>query len=368
MIYILYSADYELFLGKNNYPENEILITPTYELLDVCKKNGIKLTLFCDTCCLWRYTQLGKIDFPTHIEEQLKYAITEGNDVQCHLHPHWLFTDFTNGFYQVDLDKFLLGNLSEDIIKCEEKIFELLKNSSKYLQNLLTPVNPKYKCIAFRAGGYGIQPKTRTIVKALKRAGYSIDSSVVPGLRLKSNVNQIDFCDYPEEPNYFLIDHPDLFELNNKENGIFEIPIPSLKSNKLLNILYILRYLQFKLFTKDQNNIIKGYPIQQIDNNKNHENMRFYEKYFKIITFILKDQTYVLDVGNDPYLLRNITNKHIKKYKNADNIFFSVNIHPKDMTRNKFEALQKYHSLMKKEYKNIQSITFQEAFDIIQSQ
>ena len=37
MIYVLYSADHELYLGKNNCPEEEVLIDPTYELMDTCK-------------------------------------------------------------------------------------------------------------------------------------------------------------------------------------------------------------------------------------------------------------------------------------------------------------------------------------------
>ena len=46
-IYILYSADYELFLGGNYCDENEVLINPTNDLLDLCDRLKIPLTLFC---------------------------------------------------------------------------------------------------------------------------------------------------------------------------------------------------------------------------------------------------------------------------------------------------------------------------------
>jgi hypothetical protein len=290
--------------------------------MDTCRELDLKLTLFCDICCLWRYKELGKMDFPLQVENQMKYTIGEGHDVQCHLHPHWQFTDFNNGSYKFDLDKFLLGNLSPDIKVCEEMIYGLLKEGSEYLQNLLRPINPNYECIAFRAGGYGIQPNTRIIIEALIRAGYAIDSSVIPGLVWKTNVNQIDFSDYPNDANYFLSGHPDLFELNNKRKGIFEIPIPSVKKNKLWNILLMIMLLKRKLFQKDQNRIVKGFSIQKQNEEGPFTDFRVNEKLIMIFNFMSKNQKYLLEVGDDPYLLRDITKKYINKYNDGDDIFF----------------------------------------------
>ncbi|MBF0128091.1 MAG: hypothetical protein HQM02_12890, partial [Magnetococcales bacterium] len=89
MLYILYSADYELYLGSNLQPEEEVLIQPTGRLLATCDRLHIPLTLFADLACLWRYRELGSTRFPDSAEAQLQNAIQRRHDVQTHLHPHW---------------------------------------------------------------------------------------------------------------------------------------------------------------------------------------------------------------------------------------------------------------------------------------
>jgi len=46
MIYILYSNDYEVFLGGNFKPESKVLIDTTTDVLGVCDELGIPMTLF----------------------------------------------------------------------------------------------------------------------------------------------------------------------------------------------------------------------------------------------------------------------------------------------------------------------------------
>ena len=72
MIYLLFSADYELYLGGNYVPEREVLIDQSKKLINICSKINIPLTLFCDILCLWRYRELGLTDFPNEVEESIK--------------------------------------------------------------------------------------------------------------------------------------------------------------------------------------------------------------------------------------------------------------------------------------------------------
>ena len=46
-LYILYSADYELFLGGNYTDEHEVLIHPTSDLLDMCDRPEDPPYLIC---------------------------------------------------------------------------------------------------------------------------------------------------------------------------------------------------------------------------------------------------------------------------------------------------------------------------------
>jgi len=202
MIYILYSADYEVYLGSNFFPEEEVLIQPTDNLLDTCNKLGIPITLFADTCCFQRYREFGLDDFPDAVDEQLQNAVRDGHDVQAHVHPHWLFTTIDKEGYTPDVTRFLLGNLSADTEDCFKILSRILSNCRDSLTKTLKPVNRSYRCIAFRAGGYGIQPNTELIARALRSEGFLIDSSVVPCLILKNPVNDIDFRSMPQRANY----------------------------------------------------------------------------------------------------------------------------------------------------------------------
>ena len=119
-------------------------------------------------------------------------------------------------------------------------------------------------CIS--SGGYGIQPNSDILLKALTDSGFLIDSSVVPGFVFKGSVNQIDFSNVPVMANYYL-DH-DVNTPSQKNQGIFEIPIASCEFGHWEN-----SFLRFKFFMqkflknnfsseKSMNSKEKGYPIQ----------------------------------------------------------------------------------------------------------
>ena len=99
-IYILYSADYELFLGGNYCNETEVLINPTNDLLNLFDDLKIPITLFADIFSILRYKEKELLDFPDSAEKQLKDAIRRGHDVQSHVHPHWNFTQIEENNYR----------------------------------------------------------------------------------------------------------------------------------------------------------------------------------------------------------------------------------------------------------------------------
>ena len=159
MIYILYSDDYEVFLGGNLAQEKDVVIKTTERVLSTCESIGVPMTIFCDLACLWRYRELGYNEFPDLVDLQLKSAVEKGHDVQAHIHPHWLETQVTysaEGFsrYDFDLSKFLLGNwIQGNGASSPQFCHNLFKRARSYLENLLCSINPHYRCMAFRAGG-----------------------------------------------------------------------------------------------------------------------------------------------------------------------------------------------------------------------
>jgi hypothetical protein len=61
-----------------------------------------------------------------------------------------------------------------------ERIHEMIKTCVNYLNNLLQPINPQYKCHIFRAANWSMMP-TENIYTALVENGITIDSSVYKG-------------------------------------------------------------------------------------------------------------------------------------------------------------------------------------------
>jgi hypothetical protein len=370
-IYILYSADYELFLGGNYCDENEVLIIPTNELLDLFDKLNIPLTLFADVFSILRYKEQKLLEFPTKAENQLKDAIQRGHDVQSHVHPHWNFTQIERGTYTTQGNYFLLGNLDTDPEKLYAKIRNFLMTSRSYLNNLLGQVNENYRCIAFRAGGYGLQPNTAMILKALQDSGFIIDSSVVPGLVLRSRVNEIDFSRAPKTANYYLDSEVSTPSKNNQ--GIFEIPIASctfgLGENVVSQISLLIKFLRTKIGqgTASYSHLqAKGYPIQH-NPARDSAGKPAHSKYYNFIAETFHNRFFYLDCSTNDEKMFQCTKNYLKQFDVVNQkVFFSFNMHPKGMTKDHLAALEKYHHRLNRYYQgNIQAIRYQQAAEMV---
>jgi hypothetical protein len=357
-IYVLYSADYEVFLGGNYCSEKEVLIDPTNDLLDFCDRLEIPVTLFADVFSILRYKEKNLPGFPEMAERQLKDAIRRGHDVQSHVHPHWNFTEIEGNVYRVSPGFFLLGNLDPDKEMLYEKVRQFLVISRHYLKSLLSPVDDQYQCIAFRAGGYGLQPHPDVIIRALISAGFLIDSSIVPGYTYKSNVNTIDFSQVPLLANYYLSGNLTMPSKNS--TGIFEIPIGACKFDFITNSVcqgnILCRVLKNKmLYHKNGHEKQRGYSIQQTrSGHKDAFVNNFVQFFFK--------RFYFLDCTTSEEKMFKCTKKYLSSVEDDKDIFFCFNMHPKIMTGNHFAALERYHASLQSYYQDeISAISFQEA-------
>ena len=368
-IYILYSADYELFLGGNYCDEKEVLIDPAKDLLNLCQRLNIPLTLFADILSILRYRELNISGFPKLAEDQLKDAIVRGHDVQSHVHPHWNDTFIDGRRYTVNTGYFLLGNLDRDPEALYAKVLANLVTSRNYLHQLLRQVRKDYQCIAFRAGGYGLQPQTKVILKALAEAGFIIDSSIVPGLVVRNSVNEIDFSRVPDRANYYL-DH-DLGTPSGYDQGIFEIPIASCTfspwENFLCQMSVLSRYVRTKRMKKpgESRQGDRGYPIQQ--NPTDRPVIPEHSKYYNFLREFWHDRFFYLDCSTDHEKMVRCTKNYLQQFEGSRGpVFFSCNMHPKEMTEEHFIALEKYHTTLKHYYRDtIQAISYQQAAEML---
>jgi hypothetical protein len=368
-IYLLFSSDYELYFGENYLSEREVLIEPTEHILRAFEEEGIPMTLFADVASVWRYHSLKvKSDYILLFEEQLRQAIRQGHDVQLHLHPHWMTSTFDGKKWEMDESKFKLSDMGYGGRKIQslESADELIIRGKKYLEELLRPVEPSYQCIAFRAGGYGIQPNERELIGALLSAGFKIDSSIVPGMFFKSNVNKIDFRRIPPKLNYRMGTQYGIAQEDSQ--GILEIPIAAYAESfreTLMDRFRILRIFTSRLVDKmvgvkseispRGKTIQKNSPIKQV------------------VSLILRPSLFLLEFkGQSVDVKRTVTgtNKLIKSHlRESIDLYLSATCHPKNVFLPTIQAIREFWRSMVHFYgNNIKAITFQEAAKKLESE
>lgn len=225
MLYICNSFDYELFMGKNCADEKEVLIKPTWKLASMLTEENVPSTFFADVCCPMRYRQLGRNEFPDDFDSQLTALEKMGHDVQLHIHPQWIATSELGANVVFDRNTYRIHNWKTKD-GSNEQIKTIIHEGAEYLRNLLLPVNPNYKCIAFRAGGYCIQPENE-IADILFDEGIRIDSSMCCGFSHDGDGMYYDYTPYKRVCNLYINRNTSFSDMCSLpiEKGIFEIPV-----------------------------------------------------------------------------------------------------------------------------------------------
>lgn len=201
---IILSFDYELFFGDKSGTVQKSLIEPTNELLDALDSVGFKGNFFVDYLML-KYlkktnTERTQADYKL-ILDQLKTMIYRGHRIELHIHPHWVDAKY-NGDGTWDFSEFhhySLNNFSE------EEIEEMFIEGTNILNQIAREVNPDYKVVAFRAGGWAIQPFTK-LKKGFNKAGLIIDSSPCKGFLINELHSFCDFRNLPDKEKYHFED------------------------------------------------------------------------------------------------------------------------------------------------------------------
>jgi hypothetical protein len=237
MFKILFTLDYEIHGNGDGSPKT-LMLEPTGRMMASFEKFGAKLTIMADVAEILKFKEhdaaaAGQGFSSRAIEEQLQDAVRRGHDVQLHMHASYFGAVLENGHWKQD---YSLYDLTE--IPCE-KISRMIRRGKEYLAGLLSPVNPSYRCIAFRAANWSMHP-SRNITRALVGNGILIDTSVFKGGTSSGMVN-FDYSDafHPLFP--WPTDENDVCR-KDPEGRLFEFPIycepKSLGSFLTLNRLY----------------------------------------------------------------------------------------------------------------------------------
>ena len=344
MLNICITADHELFFGRNFVSAEEVFIRPTYSLINVLRNYRIPLCLMTDVCSILRYRELN-IEYPyvDLMEEQLRYAVREGNDVQLHLHPHWLDSEYAQGQWMFSYEKYRLHNFSFDE-SAKPNVRQIIAEGKKYLEDLLKPVDETYECRAFRAGGWCIQPE-KELLTALAAEGIVIDTTVYYGGYYEAKNSCYNFRRVPNKPNWWINPQKGLEYEDCKQKGnILEAAIGSYGFWPLLGWKK-LKYLSYRRKLEVQMPKVRGLSMDQIG-------PRSYRQVIaeKVKHFIFHPVMFTFDAACYVVMM-DILNYYLKHFDCLGQDFYLCMIgHPKTLTEAYLEQIDKFCAKVTTEY------------------
>lgn len=197
---IILSYDYELFFGDRSGTVQKSLIEPTNQLLDAMDSVGFKGNFFIDWQMI-KYLSMEddnrcKQDYDA-IVNQLKDIVHRGHRIELHIHPHWVDAKYNgDGTWNFnEFEHYSLNSFTKD------EITEMFVGGTNLLESIAREVEPDYKIVAFRAGGWAVQPFDM-LKEGFIKAGIKVEASVAVGVYGKNLHSQYDFRIAPNKDLY----------------------------------------------------------------------------------------------------------------------------------------------------------------------
>ena len=329
IVYVLITADYELFLGRNFLGSEEVLFAPTRRMIGVCEGLQVPITFFADVCSVWAYRDYGLDDYALKFEGQMCQAVRSGHDVQLHIHPHWLGCTYENGEWRISTERMYLSELGFG--DGEQQAPAVIKRGVDYLNGLLRQEKPGYNCLAFRAAGLALQPEEESLIGALLNNGIRIDSSVAKGLRLSMDTIEIDYTRTPRAANWLMSQETGMS--SPADQGLFEIPIATFKSGAPTRLGFLWRRLRSV-------SMRRGSGISRSERQTRWANIRTMLAYN--LRYLYTNPWFSLSCDTKGYNLKMLLDgfdDYIDRHSESRAIFVSMINHPKLMFDPQFELL-----------------------------
>jgi len=350
MLYISITFDYELFMGKNYVSENDVLIAPTRKLCKMLQSEGVSATFFADVFCPIRYRELGQTFFPDSFDNQLKEMAIMGHDVQLHTHPHWLKATQVGENVVFERKYYRLHNWMNESGDTSP-IKKIIHQGKEYLENVMWAVDKEYKCIAFRSGGYCLQPES-LLAPLLISEGIKIDSSVCYGHCYNKDGMAYDYTNLSSNYNFFFNDRCGLrdgIKECPRDGGLFEVPVFGYNA-------FPYRAIASRINRRISKEKAKGCgmalspakPITKFQRIKN-----LFTAY-NMLTFDFFNAESMI------YMINKISHEGICK---KDNLYISIISHPKIQTNQHITNMQRAIQQLKKN-KNICFVSLKQIADI----
>ncbi|MFO1497470.1 MAG: hypothetical protein U1G07_03565 [Verrucomicrobiota bacterium] len=175
MLTVIFTLDYEIHGDGSGCP-HQLMVEPTSRMLQQFDRYGAKLTIMADIAEILRFKDYfeksGRDDFHSAaILNQLRNAIRGGHDVQLHIHSSYFNATVQNGRWLQDWREYNFAGLPV------ERMNWMVRQCKEFLESILRPVNPTYRCFAFRAANWSVSP-SENVVPVLINNQIAIDTSV----------------------------------------------------------------------------------------------------------------------------------------------------------------------------------------------
>lgn len=247
---MLFTFDYELFLGDDSGSVLNSILKPTELILNSLKKLNLKNALFfVDTLYLYRLqnieTNQTQSDYLS-ICNQLIQILKNGHFIFPHIHAHWY-----NANYNKEIDRWSLTDLSlyrfhAANTQQQNHAFEF---SIQLIKDIQLKANIFYNIDSYRAGGWCIQP-----LKGFKpyfiKYGIKNDFSVLKNFSANNPYFYYNFKNFPHQTIYNFEDDISTVTKNGtfKEYSITSISVTNFQNfvNKVfLKIAHKLKYINY---------------------------------------------------------------------------------------------------------------------------
>ncbi len=311
------TLDYELFFKESGSAQVSIL-EPTARLLEVLQKISGKATFFVDTIYLNKLKNSDKESdrvLFNQIRSQLRDIVKSGSRIDLHLHPHWIDAYAKeNSWVFPTYEHYKIGSLSSETIKT------VFTDGISLLNSVANQVDKSYRVLAFRAGGWCVEPFSK-LKELFLDHHIVIDSSVVSRMVLDGKVHQLDYSSIRPCTHYYFSDT--IYE--QAENGNFmEIPINQYHISVIEKICWKIR----SRLNKNRSKVFgDGIGLRSVAP----------KSYFvKLLEFIKTGQD--LQFTIDGYVDYNCMSKAIKQW-NGD--YVSLVAHPKTLSLSSLDAIER---------------------------
>ncbi len=341
-LYLTY--DYELPLGGVRSFDKG-LFGPSEKILETANQLKAPLVLFADICSAIQFKEWDYEGYYLPFKKQMQDALLAGHDVQLHIHPHWMTSEY-NGETFIPSNMNMLSHFKDS--EAPNNIEGIVKAGIDELTAICREVKPDYKCIAYRAGSFNLAPETKRILTALYDNGIRIDSSIPKNYYLRTDIVTIDHRSMPKAPNWIIDTEGPINKAAKK--GLYEVTVAGKSKNFITNLPA--RFKKKKHTDRIYDHTGKGHIGQQ-------------QSFMDIVKLSFSPRM----LGFDNYFqetedLVNILKHNINKYKAYEDVHLSLISHPKAMGDYHISMMHDFIATVQRDFEGVAEFsTFAELYE-----